>query len=215
MIKQMTIKAIHRLYSEAITKLPANINGFPRAYYSLYMDPHHLPVLPDITLHPRSRMTIDVEVQAWMTGIMPDGMLHLLVEQEHTEVPQTDHPEDEPPYMMKLNWELENWDIGPQHVEESSDEESPAVAIRSHKQPKSSAEFYRRIYKVREREAWQASYKNELKDMHKKIDITALYSDDMDWLDSNIPVSKADAIHQRKQAGKRCEDALKRLKEAA
>ena len=29
MIKQMIIKAIHRLYSEAITKLPANMNGFP------------------------------------------------------------------------------------------------------------------------------------------------------------------------------------------
>ena len=51
--------------------------------------------------------------------------------------------------------------------------------------------------------------------MHKKIDITALYSDDTDWSDSNIPVSKADAIHQRKQAGKRHKDALKRLKEAA
>ena len=192
----MTIKAIHRLYSEAITKLSANMNGFPRAYYSLYIDSRCLPVLPDITLHPRSRMTTDVEVQAWMIGITPDGMLHLLVEQEHTEVPQTDHPEDEPPYMMKLNWELENWDIGPQPVEESSDEESPAVAIRSHKQPKSSAEFYRRIYKVREQEAWQASYKNELKDMHKKINITALHSDDTDWSNSNIPVSKADAIRQ-------------------
>ena len=144
----MTIKAIYRLYSEVITKLPANMNGFPRAYYSLYMDLCRLPMLPDITLHPRSRITTDVEVQAWMTSIMPDGMLHLLVEQEHTEVPQTDHPEDEPPYMTKLNWELENWDIGPQPVEESSDEKSPAMAIRSHKQPKSSAEFYRRIYKV-------------------------------------------------------------------
>ena len=160
-------------------------------------------------------MITDIEVQAWITGIMPDGMLHLLVEQEHTEVPQTDHPEDEPPYITKLNWKLENWDIGPQPMEESSDEESPAVAIRSHKQPKSSAEFYRRIYKVREWEAWQASYKNELKDMHKKIDITALHSDDTDWSDSNIPVSKADAIHQRRQAGKRHEDALKRLEEAA
>ena len=108
MIKQITIKAIHRLYSEAITKFPANMNGFPRAYYSLYMDPRRLSVLPDITLHPRSRMTTDVEVQAWMTGIMPDGMLHLLVEQEHTEVPQTNHPEDKLPYMMKLDWELEN-----------------------------------------------------------------------------------------------------------
>src|SRR5438876_10008718 len=165
MIKQMTIKAIHRLYSEAITKLPANMNGFPRAYYSLYMDPRRLPVLPDITLHPRSRMTTDIEVQAWMTSIMPDRMLHLLVEQEHTEVPQTNHPEDELPYMTKLDWELENWDIGLQSVEESSDEESPAVATRSCKQPKSSAEFYRRIYKVREWEAQQARYKNELKDM--------------------------------------------------
>ena len=96
--------------------------------------------------------------------------------------------------MTKLNWELENWDIGPQPVEESSDKESPAVAIRSYKQPKSSVEFYRRIYKVREWEAQQVRYKNELKDIHKKIDITALHSDDTDWSDSNIPVSKADAI---------------------
>src|SRR5437773_551098 len=105
MIKQMTIKAIYRLYSEAITKLPANMNGFPRAYYSLYIDPRRLLVLPNITLHPQSRMTTDVEVQTWMIGIMPDRMLYLLVEQEHTEVPQTNHPEDEPPYMTKLNWE--------------------------------------------------------------------------------------------------------------
>ena len=196
MIKQMTIKAIHRLYSEAITKLLANMNEFPRAYYSLYMDPHRLPVLLNITLYPQSRMTTDVEVQAWMTGIMPDEMLYLLVEQKHTEVPQTNHPEDKLPYMMKLDWELENWNIGLQPVEESSDEESLAVATRSHKQPKSSTEFYRRIYKVWEQEAQQARYKNELKDMHKKIDITALHSDDTDWSDSNILVSKADAIRQ-------------------
>ena len=51
--------------------------------------------------------------------------------------------------------------------------------------------------------------------MHKKIDITALHLDNMDWSDSNIPVSKADTICQQKQAEKRHEDALKRLEEAA
>ena len=51
--------------------------------------------------------------------------------------------------------------------------------------------------------------------MHKKIDIIVLYLDDMDWSDSNILVSKANAIYEWKQAGKRCEDALKRLEEVA
>ena len=107
-------------------------------------------------------------------------MLHLLVEQEHTEVLQTNYPEDELPYITKLDWELENWDIGLQSVEESSDEESPTIATQSRKQLKSSAEFYRRIYKVQKQEVQQARYKNELKDMHKKRDITALHSDDID-----------------------------------
>jgi hypothetical protein len=107
MLSDLSFDGIHKLALDAVRKLSPKLQGFPRAYYGLYMDPRNPGLSANILEHSRLRLTDDLAVRGWVVCIGVHENLHLCVELFNPAGgEETDADE---PYKTEEDWRRDGW----------------------------------------------------------------------------------------------------------
>src|SRR5947208_3621957 len=122
-------------------------------------------------------------------------MMHVIVEMfEDNDNEDSNCPSDELPFKTQREWELEGELANLKADEDSNASKSSAIVMSSLRLPCSSDATYNAIEKYHCHECCTHLMKKILKAHHKKKDVWALHSSNLDWDQNNCPCFKEDAL---------------------